>query len=149
MYLCVCAVTVRMVSFCERMTGAISLTYHPRSVQVRRESAFLRRYERTFIYQSPIHKIISLMITSRAQCNDKWALQRAPLMKQRETLSDGAPLVGLSYTLCETWNCIFLTLLLYTMFMHLFNCVCLSVDCWCLNEWTGIQPGISIGLPAS
>lgn len=37
------------------------------------------------------------MIASGTQCNDKWALQRAPLMNQRETFSHGALLVGLSH----------------------------------------------------
>lgn len=118
--------------------------YHPKSVRVRRERSLLCHCKLTFICQGPIHKNISFMIASGTQCNEKWAWQRAPLMKQRETFSHGALLVGLGYPghsarLCEIWFCIFPAVLLYIILMCLFNWVCLSVHCWCLNEWTSME----------
>lgn len=112
--------------------------------------------------RAPFIKNISFMIASGTQCNEKWAWQRAPLMKQRETFSHGALLVGLGYPghsarLCEIWFCIFPAVLLYIILMCLFNWVCLSVHCWCLNERTSMERDrkfkknsamLSLGLPA-
>lgn len=58
---------------------------------VRRENSVFCRCKLPFVCQGPHSKKkkISFTIASGIRCNDKWALQRAPLMNQWEAFSHG------------------------------------------------------------